>query len=1545
MKNRIFKMLGALTMLIPMFLLVTPVKAHAVGTKCTVTSQSGFNDAGSLTRYLLAFNNDEYDPDGKERYCSEQIDFDTADMQISMMYPVVIAGSGTASQFTLGGDNRAIISFDSNTDFNAMNDYLKGIDPDMPAGKCAFYVRTDSVHLKNIFIKGGNVESHGLCIDAKTVILDNVVVIGFKKGDAIRISKGATVYFNGLNVAAMSDVGIRALGTEIAQGQQVMLPFRTDVDAACGAGTGLIPINPNLVGILGGNNSSGSGTEMSCDTHLDVFDNTTGNILLPTPVRLNQDPPQIIAKGDVYTIRDYIVDNKGASSQARRVFVYTIPNASNIPDASTFGKQRVMSAPIVRKVGTEGTVGLFQVDYNGGGRAIIIPEIADDVYASSSRTINMIQNTELKIPGQKICDASDPTCNNPTPDPTCTDPTDPACFGTGTATMDACLKSALEPVDISIQRMSVSTINDGVPDWVKMKLKRSSFKMEDANGNRVYSRVIDVSLNDGNQAVCGCDDTWACWYKVDSDGDGIPDRAEDNGTAVQYVRDANDFNIWHVTLIDSDRDGYPDIADTDSDNDNLTDGIEDRARVFQQNLGAIRSKAYYFYHNGGDPVKIDGSLVICYDPDNSSLNDDLYTQGGQDLGVSYGLYFTKNGALISETKDGTDAQGKAVTFRKLNHYSVGSNTDVPVGQNGATVLECRNIRLRNDMNFNGRHDGSDNGETMPWNADTDGDNICDRDGACKVFAGTTDVAGTPLGWKNDPCPANGNVAVKEDGTKVIIPTDGTEPAGALPSWRLCSMTCLNYNEVLQGAQEQFVDIDPDSGYVKGLKSNDEGIVLYNQILKDAKENNTNRALTEHYCSDLDGDGILDCLEWDGNGGCATIQNNKAIFNPFKIDSDDDGFVDGMSRTVLGKTFLADKCPLTNGTDDAYPVTSKADVSQKLSCGTSPYALYKYQPMVAYFLDRDGDTVVDGIEIRDQKTLAAGQEPIQSQAFDAINKTFSSDSDPLLFDTDGDGIADQIEIYQLHTNPADIDTDKDSLSDYDEICGAVYNVASLKGVGAVNGRCTDTYVNTDDVLVFGTFIPKPFPKELQSADLKQCAARPGLNSSGEFCPGELGEHTSIVLNTVYSFSTDPLSNDTDGDGILDGGEIKLGINPFCKDSDGDGLGDMDETGGKPDPNWPLYSSLGKLIPKADGSQYDPMQSNACSLDTNKDGVPDALSLQTGMDPSSNRFCHVQDPSKTNGLLDTDCDSLPDNYEDIIGTDKDNEDTDGDGLKDGCEEDGKTGELCWHVQTKSWSAIKWDSSHDETDPGKKGDITCPNMGTTPGSARDLATLKPEFMSTPTANFCSTQGLTLIGFACGSDSDGDGLPDYWERVIGTDPNVADTDGDGILDGIETKWVAATETGLGSGLFTLKTQAGQKSYVVASMTDPRRDTGWDTDGDGLADGFISNTISKGQPSGLEDRNCNGRVDYDKNNRAIESDPKAADSNGDGGSDGEDFCRNDACGALDNIAWMTTPHRSGCSINGAEGETWGMTLMFLVMLAVTRASVVVMRRKETEAK
>jgi uncharacterized protein (TIGR03382 family) len=102
------------------------------------------------------------------------------------------------------------------------------------------------------------------------------------------------------------------------------------------------------------------------------------------------------------------------------------------------------------------------------------------------------------------------------------------------------------------------------------------------------------------------------------------------------------------------------------------------------------------------------------------------------------------------------------------------------------------------------------------------------------------------------------------------------------------------------------------------------------------------------------------------------------------------------------------------------------------------------------------------------------------------------------------------------------------------------------------------------------------------------------------------------------------------------------------------------------------------------------------------------------------------------------------------------------------------------------------------------------------------------------------------CTDDTDGDGLDnDYEDDVTGTDPNEADTDGDGLTDGTEVNG--------------------------DNPTDPLNP---DTDGDGLCDG--PNSIADVCDAG-EDMDADGVLDDD------ETDPSDADTDNDGIDDGSE--------------------------------------------------------------
>ncbi|MBE0643365.1 MAG: hypothetical protein IH600_04740 [Bacteroidetes bacterium] len=223
--------------------------------------------------------------------------------------------------------------------------------------------------------------------------------------------------------------------------------------------------------------------------------------------------------------------------------------------------------------------------------------------------------------------------------------------------------------------------------------------------------------------------------------------------------------------------------------------------------------------------------------------------------------------------------------------------------------------------------------------------------------------------------------------------------------------------------------------------------------------------------------------------------------------------------------------------------------------------------VKFFLFPDNDIDGDGLSNDEEEELG---------------------TNPYDVDTDGDLLTDWHEVTNLHSDPRKMDSDDDGLTDYEE---------------AVKYHTRPDTLDTDG---------------------------DGIRDAEE----------------IQRFNTDPHKVDSDGDQLPDGRELQLGTNPNRVDTDGDGLSDGDEY---------LKYGTDPLLPDSDGDgigDYDEVfvgKTEAASADSDKDGLTDF----------EERSIEGTDPFNP----DTDGDGLTD-YEElrIVGTDPKKADTDGDGFND-------------------------------------------------------------------------------------------------------------------------------------------------------------------------------------------------------------------------------------------------------------------------------------------
>ncbi|MBD3362716.1 hypothetical protein GF362_03285 [Candidatus Dojkabacteria bacterium] len=156
--------------------------------------------------------------------------------------------------------------------------------------------------------------------------------------------------------------------------------------------------------------------------------------------------------------------------------------------------------------------------------------------------------------------------------------------------------------------------------------------------------------------------------------------------------------------------------------------------------------------------------------------------------------------------------------------------------------------------------------------------------------------------------------------------------------------------------------------------------------------------------------------------------------------------------------------------------------------------------------------------------------------------------------------------------------------------------------------------------------------------------------------------------------------------------------------------------------------------------------------------------------------------------------------------------------------------------------------------------------------------------------------------TDFDQDGLTYDQELTFGTDPNLWDTDGDGLSDAQEVLgWVNVGD------------------YTRYFTSDP---TLWDSDGDGLSDGWEVKYGPYSDPNEVNyhksDADKDGLSDYDEK-YVYGTDPFHNDTDRDGLSDGDEVVNAKRVGEV-NIYWDADPldaYSNGDQVYNVETEQW----------------------------
>lgn len=870
---------------------------------------------------------------------------------------------------------------------------------------------------------------------------------------------------------------------------------------------------------------------------------------------------------------------------------------------------------------------------------------------------------------------------------------------------------------------------------------------------------------------------------ADTDADGINDGTEAGITAPVPggVSDANGTpfdgtDAGSANFVpDADPATTTDPTDPDSDNDGLIDGDEDA------NADGATTNTVGGTGDGGSGET---------DPNNADTDGDGLRDGDEVNGEGPNATVGATDPLDRDTDDGGTEDGAEVLADGTNPTAGNGADDAAADPDNDGLSNAQEAALGTDPNDpDSDNDGIDDGDevgndatlnlgdTNPLDADTDNDGIADgaellgedgmpnsgdetdpldpdsdNDGltdgleigvTVPVAGGTSDDAGIPFAGTD---PASPNFTADSDPATTTDPTDpdsdddglqdGVEDANGDGSTNL---PIIGGTGTMGMGETDPNNADSDGdGLTDGNEADGSGIMA-------------GIGTTDPLDTDTDDGGVDDGTEVLTDGTNPTAGNG----NDDLLDSDGDGVIDALDPDPMdpcSPDFPSPACPDTDndGAADFGTPTTVVPVEPDVAADTNPCV----PDNTAAVCDTDNDGITDGDEI-------------------------ANGTDPNNPDTDGDGIPDGVENMDADgdgiNDGADTDSDNDGIPDADEAGANPAMPDDSDGDGrpdfadpdSDNDGIPDSIEGNVDTDADG--VPDYLDPDSDDDGLPDTV-------EDDVALGVDGDNDGI--DDGYDIDSSMMGTDADGDGVDDAirpidTDGDSAPNYLDIDADNDGIPDTieadldvlaDGDGDQINDVYDVDATLG-----ADGNN-DGVDDAINPTDTDGDGVPDYLDLDADNDTlldvleagGTDVFGDgiIDDPAVNEGTLvmptDSDMDGIGDWREidsdndgtnDIVGTEFEPLDSNGDGVVD-----------------------------DNTDSDGDGIADTFDMRDGHGTVSDSDS---DGIPDDVEGFGDTDG-DGVPDALDDDSDNDGVPDSDEA--GGDPdNPVDTDGDGMPDYVD--------------------------------------------------------------------------------------------------------------------------------------------------------------------